>query len=472
MLFGRGLAVHKGMLFVGGCDVDSLYKYVKTSSGSPESQVDLTQLSNALVKLNASTLESIGGFSIALKPKQVLLTPPGMILIESPLGENCIFSHWQYLVPSHLVPEKMLSNKIDLMASVVKSAMAGLDDNEERPTLAKVREFQKLCDQFKLSTGLLKWASEASCDWPLVVDCVRPDQCLDHLAAEVRNDKRGPLSKAVRKFAKAFTKLATGGSGKNADDEKDQIIETKVVDFKSTFASLSKQPSDIQKKVAWIVDPAIMDMRIAGSNAASSAEQLKVRIHDASLLLDAFQALCKGDPSSKAAAAATAATRESDSHEHQVTSTSTAAGPGVETSTTSLSKAATAFDYEKLVDVNLDFQEFFVSFFTSEGIDLDFELRRARSNKYFAEYEKMVKEDVEDDWEFGDENGDPAADFEHWVYSFRNAILDRSRTSEKPAEEWVKDSWMATIPKDALHPDPAHPDTGSAIFFWPLKMAC
>lgn len=57
-----------------------------------------------LTGMQPDTLADLGGFAIALKPRQVLLIPPGMVIVEVSLSASNIVSWWNWLQPDH-VPE-------------------------------------------------------------------------------------------------------------------------------------------------------------------------------------------------------------------------------------------------------------------------------------------------------------------------------------------------------------------------------
>ena len=112
-----------------------------------------------------------------------------------------------------------------------------------------------------------------------------------------------------------------------------------------------------------------------------------------------------------------------------------------------------AFDYEQLLPEDAVVEEIVNGFFESDGANLSYELERAKTNKYFHQFEKETKDDLgeeADDWTFGDENGDPASDFNDWCLFFRRMINLDVMCSSKEAHAVVKGSWQAST-KQATH---------------------
>ena len=77
-----------------GIDFAVLQKHLAADS--------LQAIHSGLTGMLPDTLWELGGFTVTLKPKQILLIPPGMITVELALSSSNIVSWWCWLQPGHI----------------------------------------------------------------------------------------------------------------------------------------------------------------------------------------------------------------------------------------------------------------------------------------------------------------------------------------------------------------------------------
>ena len=150
------------------------------------------QACKSLTEEDPGQLLERNGFTIALKPGQILLTPPGYILIDVPLSENSTCLFWQWLVPSHLDEEAPVAQSV---AGLINAEIRATDDE------APVRVLQKTLAKIKLGAGLYKWFSNAMTEQMLQSHKACPCSIdMDKFIQEVATTKK--LEKSLIKMQK------------------------------------------------------------------------------------------------------------------------------------------------------------------------------------------------------------------------------------------------------------------------------
>ena len=98
----------------------------------------LEKKSNSRVKLSAAystfrnlqreDLIAMGGFTIALKPKQVLHVPSGYVIVEFSLTPHSIISHWSNLLPWQSQIDG-IKDDLELITDMLHTELKEVDSN-------------------------------------------------------------------------------------------------------------------------------------------------------------------------------------------------------------------------------------------------------------------------------------------------------------------------------------------------------
>eukprot|EP00913_Durusdinium_trenchii_P023188 g21767.t1 len=243
-------------------------------------------LCDALVGVDPDSFCQYGGFTICLTPKQVLLTPPGIVLIEVPLSEANFSVHWHYMVPSHLrgSADERLKEQVDYAEQVTFFDLKKADD--ENTSLSQVTFLQKVSAELDVAQSLLLWLSKlAKARYTvrglvgLEFDFVWPfDEFQGDLDALVQEavDKKCKLGKRIGRIHEELVKA-----------EKDSKREVRCTDVKS-FHRLSAVDQDPLLK---ILQPSIKFEEVDRLDEVDTVPT-SILVNDALDILSAFMQRC------------------------------------------------------------------------------------------------------------------------------------------------------------------------------------
>ena len=284
-MLGRAIACAEGCRFVAGIGIDSWKKFAKDKDVDVAGESMLT-LCDALVGVDPDSFCQYGGFTICLTPKQVLLTPPGIVLIEVPLSEANFSVHWHYMVPSHLrgSADERLKEQVDYAEQVTFFDLKKADD--ENTSLSQVTFLQKVSAELDVAQSLLLWLSKlAKARYTvrglvgLEFDFVWPfDEFQGDLDALVQEavDKKCKLGKRIGRIHEELVKA-----------EKDSKREVRCTDVKS-FHRLSAVDQDPLLK---ILQPSIKFEEVDRLDEVDTVPT-SILVNDALDILSAFMQRC------------------------------------------------------------------------------------------------------------------------------------------------------------------------------------
>ncbi|CAE7842257.1 unnamed protein product, partial [Symbiodinium necroappetens] len=100
----------------------------------------------------------------------------------------------------------------------------------------------------------------------------------------------------------------------------------------------------------------------------------------------------------------------------------------------------------------------------ADGADLEWEISRAKKHELFPQYVASLQGDVEDDWEFGDMEGDALADIEHFCEWLQKRQSSATQVADKEAiksTEANADEGTEAADKQEIHDTVAIADAGT-----------
>ncbi|CAE7230818.1 unnamed protein product [Symbiodinium sp. CCMP2456] len=109
---------------------------------------------------------------------------------------------------------------------------------------------------------------------------------------------------------------------------------------------------------------------------------------------------------------------------------------------------------------NIDYHDLFAQ----DGADLEWEISRAKKHELFPQYVASLQGDVEDDWEFGDMEGDALADIEHFCEWLQKRQSSATQVADKEAiksTEANADDGTEAADKQEIHDTVAIADAGT-----------
>ena len=159
MMLPKFFAVVEGVHFVVGANFLALKEAVSKHEVLHDLASSFMGLGKALVSLPLDDLWALGGFAIAVQPKQVLEVPGGYLLAETPLSAKALVISWTSFRPVELP-----------WADEIKEAAAGVEaDLKLESPLAKEmpdpktsnKEFLlKMKAQLEIAPKVVEWAKE------------------------------------------------------------------------------------------------------------------------------------------------------------------------------------------------------------------------------------------------------------------------------------------------------------------------
>eukprot|EP00913_Durusdinium_trenchii_P033463 g31329.t1 len=235
MLLGRGVACVKGFRFVAGIDIFDWRDYMKGKDLDTLKE-SLLQMSDAIVNLTPDEFAKHGGFTICIKPGQILLTPPGTILVEVPLSASTYAVQWHYLASSQVASTQILQDQIRYVNQIASFDLKEADDSDS--SLAQLQFLERIVEQMELAESLTEWISQRSNFSPEAllgfgdINFDEYQENIDNMALEAV-DKQEKFGKRVKKIHSALVKLEEGSKEKNVAHSNRAIPWAEVKEFNS-----------------------------------------------------------------------------------------------------------------------------------------------------------------------------------------------------------------------------------------------
>lgn len=311
MLLGRGVACVKGFRFVAGIDIFDWRDYMKGKDLDTLKE-SLLQMSDAIVNLTPDEFAKHGGFTICIKPGQILLTPPGTILVEVPLSASTYAVQWHYLASSQVASTQILQDQIRYVNQIASFDLKEADDSDS--SLAQLQFLERIVEQMELAESLTEWISQRSNFSPEAllgfgdINFDEYQENIDNMALEAV-DKQEKFGKRVKKIHSALVKLEEGSKEKNVAHSNRAIPWAEVKEFNSIDGH------DLEKLFC-ILWPAI-EFTYVDRIDETECHPSVIKTTDACDILKAFLDRCSGKKAVATAATALATTHEAEATANQ-----------------------------------------------------------------------------------------------------------------------------------------------------------
>ena len=153
MGLSKFIANYDGIHFVAGVNLIHLQESVMNMKHLKHHADSFLGLSRAFVSLTSEELFSMGGFAVALQPKQVLEIPAGYLIAQTALSAGNIIVHW---VGARADKNQLGYGHILDFASVV------VQNDLDSASLSELDKafLKRLSDQISVGKVLLPWAVE------------------------------------------------------------------------------------------------------------------------------------------------------------------------------------------------------------------------------------------------------------------------------------------------------------------------
>lgn len=380
---------------------------------------------DAMVQVPPDEFAANGGFTVCLKPGQILLTPPGMILIDAPLGESSFAMHWNFLVPPQLAGGT-LSEKVCATVQTVQNDMKKVQaaDSDQQISPEQNQFLLRVAPQLEVGEELMKFLLPAGSR--TLSNFIEPPQLekesqlcgLDMPLASLP-DLQSRMGDVCLKTMDKNMKL--GKRVKNVHKEL-QELAAKSVDFVEykKIVSLRKCSADDSMVLQFILGPSVQ-FQTVNKLDESVEEPSHIIVPEASEILSSFFKRCSDnkpvDPGNPGQGTEEA-TREAPAVplppppavelEEQDQNQGSVAAP-----------EAAAKAMQQLIDhshppLGDDLHDWIANM-GGDGC-LEEEIRRAKEHPFFQEYLDTLRDDVEEDWKFGSfEESEPFDDLEHFL---------------------------------------------------------
>lgn len=132
MMMPKFISCYQGICFVAGAPILPLQAAVRQDEKLQDLAGSFLGLNKALVSLSLPQLWEVGGFAVALQPKQVLEIPAGYLIAETNLSDKSVSISWNSFraEASHLDWEAHIAAAQDLVEADLALAS---DDSKPRP---------------------------------------------------------------------------------------------------------------------------------------------------------------------------------------------------------------------------------------------------------------------------------------------------------------------------------------------------